>query len=524
MKLRIKTLEGKSKTKNGIKRLLLCGIAIIMEFVFIFFMMTKLYNYADYISAAIRLAAVILVLGIYSQYKTSSLKMPWIVLILALPLFGVVLYLLIGLSGRGGGTKKMRLRYAKVDQVLFPELHNDSDTFEGMRSEYPGASTISKYISSYSMFPVYKNTDVTYFDSGAKGFEAQLEAISHAKSFIFMEYFAIEDAESWAKVQDILEKKVKEGVKVRVFYDDLGSIVFINHDFAEKLKKVGIECRIFNPVGPGLNFFLNYRDHRKITIVDGKVAFTGGYNMANEYFNITHPFGDWKDSGVRLEGDAVRSLTVMFLEMWNAVKEKDISDSSFENFLIDYDYKAKEKGYVQPYADSPLDNEPVGESVYISLINKAEKYCWFMTPYLIITDEMRHALVMAGKRGVDVRIITPGIPDKKIVYSVTRSFYHALAKDGVRIYEWTPGFCHSKLCIVDDYMATCGSINLDYRSLYHHFEDGCFMVNCDAIADIKADFLNTFPECEEVSEKYKSGRKAGIRFEQLLLRLFAELM
>ena len=304
-----------------------------------------------------------------------------------------------------------------------------------------------------------------------KGLRAQIADLAKAEKFIFMEYHAIEDAEAWKQIQNVLEERVRAGVEVRVFYDDMGSIGFINTDFIKKLNAVGIQCRVFNPFAPGLNVFLNNRDHRKITVIDGKIGFTGGYNLANEYFNITLPYGTWKDTGIRLEGDAVRSLTVTFLEMWNAVSDKDRNDTDFSLYLPECEYHAKQNGFIQPYADSPLDDEQVGEEVYISMANKAEKYCWFITPYLIITDEMTHALTLAAKRGVDVRIITPGIPDKKMVYSVTRSFYNSLVRNGVRIYEWTPGFCHAKMSVADDCMATCGTINLDYRSLYHHFEN-----------------------------------------------------
>ena len=244
----------------------------------------------------------------------------------------------------------------------------------------------------------------------------------------------------------------------------------------------------------------------------------------NEYFNYTHPYGQWKDTGIRLEGDAVQSLTVTFLEMWNAVSDKDANDPDFGKYIFQYDYKAQQTGFIQPYADSPMDNEQVGEEVYISMINKAEKYCWFMTPYLIITDEMTHALCLAAKRGVDVRIITPGIPDKKFIYNITRSFYHGLVKHGVRVYEWTPGFCHAKMSVVDDCMATCGTINLDYRSLYHHFENGCFMIDCQSVLDIKSDLIKTMGECRDVTEQYCTGRSAYLRLGQLFMRLFAGLL
>lgn len=515
------TFEGKKKTENGTKRLIFTAVSILLEIVFLLFLFTKVSEYATIIDWATRIVAIFLVLGLYSMDKTSSMKMPWIILMLAFPILGVSLYLLVGLNG---STKKMRARYEEIDKKLLPYLPDNRQILEWMKKESPQAGAIASYLTNYSCYPVYQNTDVTYYDEAIKGLDAQLEDLSKAEKFIFMEYHAIEDEEAWQRIQTVLEDRVKAGVEVRIFYDDMGSIWFVNMDFATKLKSLGIKCRVFNPILPGLNMFLNNRDHRKITVIDGKVAYTGGYNLANEYFNITHPYGIWKDTGIRMEGDAVKSMTVAFLEMWNAagnVKSKELVP---EKYVIHYAYKAQQRGYVQPYADSPLDGEQVGEEVYISMVNKAEKYCWFITPYLIITDEMTHALTLAAKRGVDVRIITPGIPDKKMVYSVTRSFYHNLVKHGVRIYEWTPGFCHAKMSVADDRMATCGTINLDYRSLYHHFENGCFLADCDAVLEIRDDLIRTMGESREVTEQYKEGRSAGLRLGQLILRLFAELL
>lgn len=515
------TFEGKKKTENGTKRLIFTAVSILLEIVFLLFLFTKVSEYATIIDWATRIVAIFLVLGLYSMDKTSSMKMPWIILMLAFPILGVSLYLLVGLNG---STKKMRARYEEIDKKLLPYLPDNRQILEWMKKESPQAGAIASYLTNYSCYPVYQNTDVTYYDEAIKGLDAQLEDLSKAEKFIFMEYHAIEDEEAWQRIQTVLEDRVKAGVEVRIFYDDMGSIWFVNMDFATKLKSLGIKCRVFNPILPGLNMFLNNRDHRKITVIDGKVAYTGGYNLANEYFNITHPYGIWKDTGIRMEGDAVKSMTVAFLEMWNAagnVKSKELVP---EKYVIHYAYKAQQRGYVQPYADSPLDGEQVGEEVYISMVNKAEKYCWFITPYLIITDEMTHALTLAAKRGVDVRIITPGIPDKKMVYSVTRSFYHNLVKHGVRIYEWTPGFCHAKMSVADDKMATCGTINLDYRSLYHHFENGCFLADCDAVLEIRDDLIRTMGESREVTEQYKEGRSAGLRLGQLILRLFAELL
>ena len=516
-----KTVEGKAGTKNGVKRMIFALLAIALEVVLIVLVFIQLNRYAAWIEFLTRLMALGLVLIIYAKYLTATMKTPWIILILTFPVLGVALYLLVG---KNRGTRDMRERYAQIDEVLLPLLPSGETAMEDLRQQFPSGSTIAAYVRKNAGYPVYQNTDVTYYNDATPGLEAQLAAMREAKDFIFMEYHAIEDSTSWKRIEDVLVERARNGVDVRVFYDDMGSIGFINKDFVKKLEGLGLACKVFNPFKPGLNLFLNNRDHRKITVIDGKVGFTGGYNLADEYFNLTHPYGQWKDTGIRLEGDAVQSLTVAFLEMWYAGSKEPWADADFKKFLPETDYHAEEQGFVQPYADSPMDEERVGEEVYISIANKADRYCWFISPYLILTDEMTHALSLAAKRGVDVRIITPGIPDKKIIYSVTRSFYHGLVRNGVRIFEWRPGFSHCKMAVADDAVAACGTINLDYRSLYHHFENGCLMYGKQAVLDIKQDLDETLPQCEEVTEKYQSGRSAYLRLGQLILRLFAELL
>ena len=513
------TLEGKANVKNGVWRLLFAAFAILLEVAAIVVTIIYFNEYYQWISIATRILAFIMVLGIYSQYRTATMKMPWIVLIMGAPILGVTLYLMIGLNG---STWLMKRRYQKIDDILLPKLKQNRQAQSSLERDFPDFANISKYLNRFTLYPVYDDTEVVYYPEATDALEAQLEELSRAKSFIFMEYHAIEDAESFRRIQAVLEKKVKEGVEVRLFYDDIGSIGFITTDFVKRMESLGIKCRVFNPVFPILNIFLNNRDHRKITVIDAKVGFTGGYNIANEYFNITHPYGYWKDTGVKLTGGAVKSLTVTFLEMWNAVRDGDENDRSFTSYIKNINFKAKNnRCYVQPYADSPLGNEHVGENVYISIAESAKRYVYFITPYLIITDEMMYALGMAAKRGVDVRIITPGVPDKKLVYSLTRSYYAGLARNGVRIFEYTPGFCHCKMSIADDAVATCGTINLDYRSLYHHFENGCIIYGGEAVDGIKRDFDRTFKECREVTEKYRS---TVLRMWQLILRLFAPLM
>ena len=569
------TLEKGAAVKNGILRMVVVVILMVIGVLAVFLLILFAGQKAGWIYTMIHFIGLFLVLAIYASYKTSSIRMTWMFVIMALPIFGTLLYLFIGLDRTG---YKMRRRFEDIDKILFPILPTGEEEARNARARDPHLGGIVEYIRRHAGFPVYQNTRIEYYDDALKGIEAQKKDLAKAEKFIFMEYHAIEDAESWHAIRDILAERAKAGVEVRVFYDDMGSLGFINMDFVKRTESYGIQCRVFNPFLPGLNLFLNNRDHRKITVIDGRVGYTGGYNLANEYFHVTEPFGFWKDTGVRLEGDAVQSLTVMFLEMWNAMSAMDRDDTDFTKYLAvsnaayllnrkskvvsgdqaerarkerdrlrkksqgyylqmekgimpdmryvlgTEEYDGDHLGFVQPYADSPMDDIHTGEDVYICMADGAHDYAWFITPYLIITDEMCHALSMAAKRGVDVRIITPGIPDKKLVYKLTRSYYNGLARNGVRIFEFTPGFCHAKMSIADDLVATCGTINLDYRSLYHHFENGCLYADCEAVMDTKRDFEETFAQCEEVTDYYAEGRGAFLRLEQMLLRLAAPLM
>lgn len=537
-----KTYETKASVKNGVSRMAFAVLSILVEAAAILVLLNFAGRKAGWIYTLFHLLSVLLVLRIYGSHRTASIRMTWIMVILALPFFGTALYVMIGLNGH---TLKMRRRYEEIDKKLLPMLPQNEEAAENAARRDGRLSGVINYIRRNAGYPVYQNTKVRYYDDAEKGFEAQKRDLAKAERFIFMEYHAIEDAECWHEIVEVLVGRVRAGVEVRVFYDDMGSLGFINTDFVKRMEKLGIRCRVFNPFRPGLNLFLNNRDHRKITVIDGIVGFTGGYNLANEYFHRTQPYGYWKDTGVRLEGDAVQSLTATFLEMWNAVSDRDRDDTDFRRYLHagravsllqdsgrqgdsiwDSGRQSGSEGcgFVQPYADSPMDDIHVGEDVYISIAEGAQEYVWFMTPYLIITDEMGHALSLAARRGVDVRIITPGIPDKKMVYSLTRSYYNGLTRNGVRIFEYAPGFCHAKMCISDDLLATCGTINLDYRSLYHHFENGCLYADCGAVADTKRDFEETFAACREVTDYYTSGRGAFMRLGQMLLRLASPLM
>ena len=514
------TLEKEADVKNGVKRLIFAGVAIVLQLAVIMLINLRFAQQAEWFAIGMRLLGAMLVLYIYNNRTPSAMKMTWIIAIMALPVFGASFYLLAGLNR---GTFRMRKRFKEIDAKLFPLLPDGSAPLARLNEVDNRAANISSYLSQTSAYPLYDDTTITYYDDAAKGIEAQKEELSRAQHFIFMEYHAIEDAESWRAIQDILEERVRAGVEVRVFYDDMGSIGFVNTDFVKRLEAKGIKAKVFNPFMPGLNLFLNNRDHRKITVIDGHIGFTGGYNIANEYFNLTHPYGHWKDTGVKLVGPAVQNLTTAFLEMWNASAEGDVDDTMFRRYLPQVLPNPDAQGFVQPYADNPMDDYPVGEDVYISVAEYAKDYAWFVTPYLIITDEMEHALRLAARRGVDVRIITPGIPDTKMVYGLTRSYYYNLVRSGVRIFEYAPGFCHCKMSMADDVLATCGTINMDYRSLYHHFENGCLYYGCDAVADTKADFEWMFDQSREVTEQYRDPA-AHMRLWYAILRLASPLM
>ena len=411
-------------------RSVLAGLALVAQVAVLFVMVNEFTAHFDYFYWFCIFVSFLATVWIVSDRSEPGYKIAWLVVILPFPVFGGILYLLLGGNRISERTRrKMKGIAERSNEVLRGDFkadrltHLDEDAVGQIR-----------YLERYASCPAYTNTRTEYFPVGDLAFVRMLEELEKAERYIFLEYFIVQEGVMWDAILEILKEKVKQGVEVRMIYDDMGCIMTLPYRYDRRLEALGIQCCVFNPFVPVLTSRLNNRDHRKITVIDGKVGFTGGYNLANEYFNFTHPYGQWKDTGIRLEGEAVRSLTVTFLEMWNAVSDKDKNDSDFTEFLVQTDYQAKQTGFIQPYADSPMDHEQVGEEVYISMVNKAEKYCWFMTPYLIITDEMTHALCLAAKRGVDVRIITPGIPDKKMIYNITRSFYHGLVKHGAVSY------------------------------------------------------------------------------------------
>lgn len=508
------SLKGRKTRRNSVGRAIFVGVSLLLQVGWLLMMILELNTYSTYISMFTSLLTSLVVLRLYSKHTNSAYKMPWIMVMMALPVMGLSLYLLTEVAVT---PRSIHKRVRSIQERTKPFLNQQEEPQHRLEQMDKAAGNLSRYLWNFDRSPVYGATDVRYYGHGREVLPDMLSDLEQAKDFIFMEYFIVEDKEAFSQLRDVLVRKAREGVDVRLMYDDIGSIGYVNLRFAKELNDAGIRCQVFNPALPFLNLFLNNRDHRKITVIDGKIGYTGGYNLADAYFGMDFPYGAWKDTGVRLEGEGVRSLTATFLELWTVTARKEEEVDRF----LEVSHSVPAAGFVQPFGDSPLDAEQSAENVYLNLLSQAKDYAWFMTPYLIITDELARALELAAKRGVDVRIITPGIPDKKVIYGVTRSYYARLVGQGVRIFEYSPGFCHGKQCLVDDSIASIGTSNLDYRSLYLHFENNVVLYGCDALKDMKRDFEHTFAACREVTESYRS---APLRIWQCVLRLFAPML
>ena len=463
--------------------------------------------------------SVVAVFWIVNRSSEPAYKIAWIVPILTFPIFGGLFYLLFGGNKLSKRTRrKMEGMDRKMVEVLGPDFKAESLIHFGEDAVHQ-----ARYLEHMAHCPVYGGTQTEYFPLGEDCFARMVEELKKAERYIFLEYFIIEDGVMWDTILDILTEKVREGVDVRLMYDDIGCMFTLPREYAAELeKRTGIQCCVFNPFVPILSLRLNNRDHRKILVVDGKTAFTGGINLADEYINQKVRFGHWKDSAILVRGEAAWSMTVMFLTLWDYARDTDSGD--YNAFRPVWETPVKGEGYVQPYTDSPLDGEAVGQSVYLNLINRARRYVYLTTPYLIVDDSMNTALCIAAKSGVDVRILTPHIPDKKIVFEVTRAHYDALLEAGVKIYEYTPGFVHAKNFAVDDKFGTVGTVNMDYRSLFLHFENGVWLCGDPTVRDIKADFLATLEQCQPVTLEQSRALPWWRKAYRAVLRVFAPLM
>ena len=500
------------------QRVVITALLIVLQALLLFGFIWKLDNYFVYFYAGSVLLSLLITLGIINSKSNPAYKIAWLIPILLFPVFGGLVYLLFG-SDRTGRylRKKLQGIGTEMDNVI-GEAYRRS----GAEQLPPDAANQSRYISHCAYCPPYQNTTTEYLPLGEVKFERMVEELKKAKHYIFLEYFIIQEGKMWNTILDILRQKAAEGVDVRVIYDDMGCIMILPTGYDKTLEQMGIKCRVFNPFVPILSSRFNTRDHRKICVIDGNVGFTGGINLADEYINAYEKHGHWKDTSILLKGEAVFNLTVMFLSMWDYLDGTTGKTDYSRYYPTVWDENAK--GYVQPFADNPLDDEAVGETVYLNLINKAKRYVYITTPYLILSSEMLTALTSAAKCGVDVRIITPHIPDKWYVHAVSRSHYQPLIEAGVKIYEYTPGFIHAKTFVVDDDYAVVGTINLDYRSLYLHFECAVWMYQTPSVAQVRDDFFKTQQISQEITLEECRSLSFPRRLGRSVLRVFAPLM
>ena len=477
--------------KKVFSRTVVTALLIVIQVAWLAALLLQLGNSLPAIQTVLRILSLVAILFVIKSDMNPSYKIGWILLIAVLPILGGLMYVIFG---NKRPTKYMR-------EMLRAQLEKSAEylgTQESITGELDGgAAGLFKYLEGSAGYPTAKNTTVRYYRVGEEMYADLLPELEKAEKFIFLEYFIIRPGEMWDGVLEILKRKAAAGVDVRIIYDDMGCIDILPANYNATLEGWGIRTMAFNRFVPAVSLVMNNRDHRKITVIDGKVGFTGGINISDEYINVKERFGHWKDTGLMLKGPGVFNLTLMFLEMWNAFNK---DGDGYAEFIPDSfeECGSADDGYVLSFSDSPLDNESVGESVYTDMLYQAKDYIYITTPYLAIDSELQTALCMAAKRGVDVRMITPGIPDKKLVYRLTRSYYPTLLRAGVKIYEYTPGFIHAKSFVCDDKLCVVGTINMDYRSLYLHFECGTLMYNNPEIKQVKKDDLDTMEKCRKV--------------------------
>ncbi|MCM1386260.1 MAG: cardiolipin synthase [Bacillus sp. (in: Bacteria)] len=501
-----------------LNRVFITALIVLLQ---VGFFLLEIFQWANHyveIAIVLRVLSIFIVFYLIWKPNNPAVKLAWIVPILAFPLFGGILYLSFG---HVIIPRKLRNSIRLSNELMRNNMPQNEDIMEKLRGENPAVANQSSYLNRYAKTPVWEHTDTVYYPDGLPYWKQMLKDLESAERFIFLEYFILGEGVMWDEVLKILEKKAAQGVEVRLIYDDVGSVFKLPKGYDQYIEQKGIKCVAFNKLIPFMTLILNNRDHRKIVVIDGKIGYTGGINLADEYINYETVYGYWKDAGIRIEGEAVWNFTEMFLQMWNISRQ---TDNDYSLYRYRFNGEITGNGYVQPYGDTPFDDETVGENVYLNMIGYAKKYFYAFTPYLITDNEMCTALKLAAKRGVDVRIVTPGIPDKKMIYRLTQSNYQNLIEAGVKIYQYTPGFIHSKCVLCDDETAAVGTINFDYRSFYHHFECGVFLYRADAVMELKKDMEDTFVVCEEITLGWC--KKQFMRMNVLgpILKLFSPLL
>ena len=510
-----KTVAKKKFFKMVFSRAGIFVILILIQLLVFLGIPYYLKEYATFIYSAMSVMEIVVLVYIINTEGNPAFKMTWMLCVMALPVIGTVFYIYVHLQ-------LVQNRLAALRMETEPYMDQDEKVTEALWASKSANAQLSYYLSHQLGFPTYRNTEVEYFPVGEDKFASMIKELEKAEKFIFMEYFIVEEGIMWDTILEILKRKVNEGVEVRFMYDGMCAFDLLPYSYPKKLQKFGIKCKMSNKIRPFVSTIQNNRDHRKICVIDGQTGYVGGVNLADEYINEKERFGHWKDTAVLLRGDAVQSLTMIFLQMW------DVDMRGVEPYGKYLTKKAESLndrlGYVIPYADSPFDHENVGEEVYFHILNHAKKYVHIMTPYLILDNEMLTTLIRAAKSGIEVIIIMPHIPDKWYAFAVAKTYYKELIEGGVQIYEYAPGFVHAKVFVSDDDTATVGSINLDFRSLYLHFENGVFIYDNPEVQKVEEDFQNTLAKCHKVTVTEVRNRGVFMKVAGQVLRLVAPLM
>ncbi len=497
-------------------RMLITILLLILQFCVMALFIYGLGNLFYWYSVFFYALSVVMSLWVVNRYDHPAYKLAWIVLILLLPLMGGVLYLLFG---KNRTSKKMKASLETIAQTNMQYLPQNADIKKKLHPFDPAVQKQITYFKNTISQPVWDKTQTAFFSPGESAYEQFLEDLKSAKHFIFLEYFIIKPGFFWNSVLEILKEKVKNGVQVFLLYDDMGNINTLPKQYDKTLNGFGIKTQVFNPFKPRMNAFMNNRDHRKILVIDNKISYTGGINLADEYINHIHRFGAWKDAMIRLEGAAVQSFTIMFLEMWRYVSKQPLA---IESYLLPCERQSD--GLVLPFDDNPIDDIRASEDAYLNIINAANEYVYIETPYLVMDNDLTHALCIAAQNGVDVRIVTPHIPDKAYVFALTRSSYRELLLNGVKVYEYTPGFIHSKIILSDNKVGVIGTANFDFRSLYLHFECGVWLYKAKALSQAYEDFLQIIETSHEITLEDCKKFKWSQKLFAVLLKIFAPLV
>lgn len=500
---------------NNLIKLIILLIGLILQFFFIFFIYgatNTLATYAEIIFEIIKFVSII-----YIIYKpvNETYKIIWIILLMFAPILGFTAYMLWG----NNGTPKKLKKKIKIEKEKTKKILNiNYELYDELKEE---RKKEAKYLLNVSDYPIYQNSEIKYFELGEKVYEKMKKDLMNAKKYILMEFFIISSGKMWNEIYEILKQKRKENVEIYVIYDSLGSLLKKPKNLKKQLEEIGVKVLSFNPFTPFIRSYINYRDHRKIVVVDGIIAYTGGINIGDEYINENSRLGHWKDCGVRVKGTAVKSFITIFFKLWNENNDMQVD---YKEYISDIKEEQKNTGYIIPYSDNPLNKRNPSENTYINIINNAKKYVYIETPYLILDRETNQALINASLAGIDIRIITPKIPDKKLVNACTKSFYGELLNAGIKIYEYEPGFIHSKIIVSDDEVANIGTSNFDYRSFYLNYECGVWIYKTKTEINIKDDFMNTLEKCEEIKLETWEKRKIDIKILEALLRLISPLL